>query len=497
MKGLYSSLFPSILFYTFYPTFLTNQMKTIMKKILLYGGILLASLVTVSCTEDFKDWANPQSYAQGPDFELITAAANQVATSVNYATAEEPTVTLLTQSYIKGMSAGTLVYSNLKMNGIDVPCQTQDGNLVVELNDIKNACESFYKSKAATTRLMECTLKASCVDEEGVAVPAQTTVDAATVDSFAFNFITPELPAIAYEDAYYYIGGYNGWNLAEPTPMEKNEDGTFSVILDIGNSEWFCFAPQSAVDNQDWNGLLRATSNGDTSTSGFFNEDSSSGNSFQCENGGTYKFTISPKDWTFSYAPYSKELYYAGDANGWGFSPLVKVGDNFEGYYYIYKADNASTWGFKFTTTPDWSNPQYGAGEGEGTIALDGGNCDLPGDYQSGFYKISVNTDNLTFTLSPISVISLIGSAVNGDSSWGTDYDLSFNLEKKCWEGTYDMTDGEYKFRANHDWSLSWGGATDALTSQNGANLHIEAGNYTFELYPQCDGKGYVNITKN
>ena len=45
--------------------------------------------------------------------------------------------------------------------------------------------------------------------------------------------------------------------------------------------------------------------------------------------------------------------------------------------------------------------------------------------------------------------------------------------------------------------SLSWGGATDALTSQNGANLHIEAGNYTFELYPQCDGKGYVNITKN
>jgi hypothetical protein len=279
--------------------------------------------------------------------------------------------------------------------------------------------------------------------------------------------------------------------------MEKNEDGTFSVILDIGDSEWFCFAPQSAVDNQDWNGLLRATTNGDTSTSGFFNEDSSSGNSFQCEKGGTFKFTISPKDWSFSYAPYSKELYYAGDANGWGFSPLVKVGDNFEGYYYIFKADNETTWGFKFTTTPNWDNPQYGAGEGEGTIALGGGNCDLPGDNQSGFYKISVNTDNLTFTLSPINVISLIGSAVNGDSSWGTDYDLRFNIDKKCWEGTYDMTDGEYKFRANHDWSLSWGGATDALTSQNGANLHIEAGNYTFELYPQCDGKGYVNITKN
>jgi hypothetical protein len=468
-----------------------------MKKIFLYAGILVASFATVSCNEDFKDWEQPQSIPQGPDKDVVTAAANLLSNTIDYDATETSKVTLLTQSFITGVDAAQLVYSNLKINGVDIPCTSEDGNLIVALDDIKKACETFYKSKAHTTRLMECTVKASSLDYDGVAVPAELTIDAATVDSFAFQFKTPELPAIAYEDAYYYIGGYNGWNLSAPTPMEKNEDGTFSVILDIGDSEWFCFAPQSAVDNQDWNGLLRATTNGDTSTSGFFNEDSSSGNSFQCEKGGTFKFTISPKDWSFSYAPYSKELYYAGDANGWGFSPLVKVGDNFEGYYYIFKADNETTWGFKFTTTPNWDNPQYGAGEGEGTIALGGGNCDLPGDNQSGFYKISVNTDNLTFTLSPINVISLIGSAVNGDSSWGTDYDLRFNIDKKCWEGTYDMTDGEYKFRANHDWSLSWGGATDSLTSQNGANLHIEAGNYTFELYPQCDGKGYVNITKN
>ena len=325
----------------------------------------MASFATVSCNEDFKDWEQPQSIPQGPDKDVVTAAANLLSNTIDYDATETSKVTLLTQSFITGVDAAQLVYSNLKINGVDIPCTSEYGNLIVALDDIKKACETFYKSKAHTTRLMECTVKASSLDDDGVAVPAQLTVDAATVDSFAFQFTTPELPAIAYEEAYYYIGGYNGWNLSAPTPMEKNEDGTFSVILDIGDSEWFCFAPQSAVDNQDWNGLLRATTNGDTSTSGFFNEDSSSGNSFQCEKGGTFKFTISPKDWSFSYAPYSKELYYAGDANGWGFSPLVKVGDNFEGYYYIFKADNETTWGFKFTTTPNWDNPQYGAGEGE------------------------------------------------------------------------------------------------------------------------------------
>ena len=210
----------------------------------------MASFATVSCNEDFKDWEQPQSIPQGPDKDVVTAAANLLSNTIDYDATETSKVTLLTQSFITGVDAAQLVYSNLKINGVDIPCTSEDGNLIVALDDIKKACETFYHSKAHTTRLMECTVKASSLDDDGVAVPAQLTVDAATVDSFAFQFTTPELPAIAYEDAYYYIGGYNGWNLSAPTPMEKNEDGTFSVILDIGDSEWFCFAPQSAHRSQ-------------------------------------------------------------------------------------------------------------------------------------------------------------------------------------------------------------------------------------------------------
>lgn len=194
----------------------------------------------------------------------------------------------------------------------------------------------------------------------------------------------------------------------------------------------------------------------------------------------------------------SKELYYVGDIGGWGtFFPMSEVDtDKFAGYYYIAKADFASTWGFKFTITPDWDNHQYGTGGSYGTLALDGGNADLPEGGSTGFYRIDVNLADLTYSVTPITSISLIGSAVAGDTSWGTDYDLTFNPETLAWEGTYDLVAGEFKFRANHQWDYSWGGtAADELTSNNGANLKIDAdGTYKITFKPNCDGKGVYTI---
>ena len=194
----------------------------------------------------------------------------------------------------------------------------------------------------------------------------------------------------------------------------------------------------------------------------------------------------------------TKELYYVGDIGGWGtFFPLAEVDtDKYAGYYYVAKVDNASTWGFKFTITPDWNNPQYGAGGSYGTLALGGGNADLPEGSSTGFYRMDVNLSDLTYSVTPITSISLVGSAVAGDTSWKTDYDLTFNPETLAWEGTYDLVAGEFKFRANHKWDYSWGGtAADELTSNNGANLKIDAdGTYKITFKPNCDGKGVYTI---
>ena len=102
-----------------------------------------------------------------------------------------------------------------------------------------------------------------------------------------------------------------------------------------------------------------------------------------------------------------------------------------------------------------------------------------------------------SYSLTAVNTISLIGSAVNGDSSWGTDADMTFDSAEGCWIYQGALTAGEFKFRMNHDWSISWGGTDfDNLTNQNGANLKLaEGGNYLVKFKPNCNGQGSYSIT--
>jgi hypothetical protein len=121
-----------------------------------------------------------------------------------------------------------------------------------------------------------------------------------------------------------------------------------------------------------------------------------------------------------------------------------------------------------------------------------GGNLNCP----TGFYQVKVNQVSATYTLTPVETISLIGSAVNGDTSWGTDAAMTFSATEGCWVYQGPLTAGEFKFRMNHDWSISWGGtADDELTNQNGANLQLgEAGDYRVKFWPNCNGEGTYTI---
>ena len=464
-----------------------------MKKIFLYTSLVAAALSFSACNEDFTDWASPQSYSQEDQQGAVNGTIAAAATSIDLNKVSADGASVVTFVSAANATEGSKVaFTKLLLNDeVEVPFTTVGNDLVVSASDLAAALQQVYGSLAYTQR--ECSFKVYAdlvnADNTAVLMPIET-------NTVTIPVTTLQLPSIADESAYYYVGGYNSWNLASPTPMEANGDGTYSCVISLSEgSEWFCFAPQSSVDSQNWSALFRANTNGDTATSGFFNTDITSGNSFCAEitSAGKYKFTIDPKNWTYTYSSYAESLYYAGDANGWGFSPLVKSGDNFVGYYYVKYADNSSTWGFKFCTDASWDNPQYGAGDTQGSIALGGGNIQLA--EKDAFYQIVVNTDKLTCTLNEISCMSLIGSAVNGDSSWGTDYDLTFNTATMAWEGEYAMTDGEYKIRANHDWTLSWGGTEDAMTSANGSNLSITAGTYKFSFKPNCDGQGTLTVT--
>ncbi len=458
-----------------------------MKKIFIYSSLIAAAINFAACTEDFKDWADPQANAQEEALGTVEGEIISYLKDIDLNNVPEEGIALAKVfSSQSGNAQSSVVFTKLLLNDTyEIPFTTVDNEIVVQPNDLAAAIQQQYGSLAYTTRQCDFKLYTDLKNADGT-----TVVLPIASNAFTSQVKTFRLPAIANEFAYYYIGGYNGWNLAEPTPMDDNGDGTYSCVIEIGDSEWFAFAPQSAVDAQNWDGLFRAQTNGDESTSGFFGE-STSGNSFCCPTGGKYKFTIDPKNWTFSYVPFVDKLYYAGDAYGWPADGcgMVKNGDEFIGYYYV----NTPSYGsFKFVSEGNWYGGHDGIIEGDDNISPD----------HEGYYKIAVNWDAKTYSLTEITSITCVGNH-NGWNVSDASQHMTYNAEEKCWELTTELTNG-FKFAMNDDWSISWGGANgdaksyDCLTEYSGKDLDAPDGDgtYSIKLYLSCEGTHKVVLTK-
>lgn len=197
--------------------------------------------------------------------------------------------------------------------------------------------------------------------------------------------------------------------------------------------------------------------------------------------------------WSYVALSFSTFIYEIGNESSWSTSHALYGANsdgNYLGYYYLdgeFKfKPNADNW------DGDW---EY---DGEGKIADNGGpNVPDPG---AGYYRISVNLANMTYSLQKVESISMIGT-VNGN--WNNDTDLTYNTSTGNWEWTGHLDAGEVKFRVNHDWAISWGGKSgntdyDNLTENNGANLQVaEAGIYKVTLIVhQENGDCKVSIVK-
>lgn len=150
----------------------------------------------------------------------------------------------------------------------------------------------------------------------------------------------------------------------------------------------------------------------------------------------------------------------------------------FEGYVSIPSA----TW-IKFTNAPDWGHTNYGSG-GDGILSPDGAaaGIDIPA---AGYYKIVVNTEDLTYSISKIETWGLIGNSTSG--GWDTSTPMTYNAETKTWSKTVDLVNGALKFRANDAWSINYGPADSnafiGTLIQTDASITIsEAGNYTVTI---------------
>ena len=335
-----------------------------------------------------------------------------------------------------------------------------------------------------------------------------------TLDMLEYSY---KIEPVNISDAYYLIGGPGEWNAESAMTMKVShsaldvfEDRVFTFTFEgNGGDMWFAFGDKDAIDavaDGTWNKLF-GTKGESTDLSGSFDRRYNlDGDHSFCVDGKAkfYRFQINLADMTYTITPlnFQEYIYEAGVNNDWGAvgQPLYCANQDgiYAGFFYAQDADWSEGKGaFKFTGAfNSWNEGNYGTGtindDGlSGTLIDDGGSGNVLAT--PGFYKAEVNLAEMTYKLTPITGIGLIGPAQAG--GWDTDTDLTYNPETRAWEGTIELAADEFKFRANDGWDINWGGTIDNLT-QDGPNLKIEtAGKYFIQFFPICETKSYAVIT--
>ena len=313
--------------------------------------------------------------------------------------------------------------------------------------------------------------------------------------------------AINVADAYYLVGGPEDWAGSAASKSQKfshsnasvAEDPVFTYVLEgTGGDIWFAIGDDEACDaianDNDWSKLYGTTSgNGNNGLTGSLARRSALTDDGSFKVDGSAKFIrvqINMATLTYTITPlnFAEYIWQAGNSNGWGSPAAPLYGPAGDGKYTGFMYLDGE---FKFRSGEDnWDAPDWGTGGSDGKLAEQAGNLNAA----KGYYKVDVDLGALTYALTPITTIGIVGPAQTG--GWGEDTDMAYNPETGAWEATIKLEADELKFRANDGWDINWGGSVDALT-QGGANIKIaEAGTYFVQLFAYCDSKAYCKITK-
>lgn len=152
---------------------------------------------------------------------------------------------------------------------------------------------------------------------------------------------------------------------------------------------------------------------------------------------------------------------------------------------------------FKFTHARDWNNGEYNSTNFETyadgfSASTDGTNITAP----AGYYFVTVKVPEKKLEATSV-VWGVIGSATAG--GWDADQDMIWDAAKACWTATVELTaGGEWKFRANDDWTINLGGSIENLVADGGNITVTEGGTYVIDLYTErtATDKIYCTVTK-
>lgn len=464
-----------------------------MKKLSLYISIALAGLFMGSCSEDFKDWADPQTNPQEDAITIpgFTATAAQAIDFASVTTDSVNTFSLSSAALPEGFTLGN-ARIELTPQGVENATKTTvntslDGKGAVA--DLASVVESAY-GKRPTARTFDAQVYVNAI-KEGQAV---------LIDAGKINLVmTPKAPFI--DAAYYLVGDMfttddvNGWNTISDKQKFKHsdkdvyEDPIFTITFETTKADqYWKIIPKANVDagNTDASaaGVVGPKVDGeDSMTDSLTNVDAKAG---KIAKAGKYKLTLNMMDYTYTFeeVKYDPFIYFIGATDGWKSSDQkLALVDEAKGVYtgYVYVADpNEAGLQFKFQRVAgSWDNEIYaGTFNTFSDAATPNENGNIGVNAGEGVYYFDVNLGEGTIKATKVETMGIIGQ-FNG---WSSDAVMTWNAEEYCFEATkVGVTADGWKFRVNGGWDINLGGSLNNLTA-GGDNITV-AGN-TVKLYP-------------
>ena len=447
-----------------------------MKKLSLYVSIALAGLFMGSCSDDFTNWANPQTNPQEDAITIpgFTATAGQ---AIDFANVETDSVSTFTLSEAALPAGFTLEKARLELTpqGVENATKTTvnaspEGKGAVA--DLASALESAF-GKRPTARTFNAHVYVNAV-KEGQAV---------LIDAGNINLVmTPKAPFI--DTNYYLVGNMTDWKLDTNLKFAHSdadvyEDPIFTIMFTTTeDDQCWKIIPQGNVDTGNiWavenapKGVVGIETDGAYAMSGTLLTTTSKGEKAgagKIAKAGIYQMTINMMDYTYTIKQIAPEYYLVGKLQGWS--------DKLEGKTCLMYAESAMVQSYTTQWNEDanlkiWLGSDFGVWDNAYGAKVDGDNsvegkiggsgaivCPEPG----AFYTFKVDFSTMTYkwtklenqTPKAYEHVGLIG--VGND--WNNDVDMK-EVTPHNWFIETTIPEGNFKIRANHEWddSANWG----------------------------------------
>ena len=456
---------------------------------------MLVATIFIACNDPYADQfvADPTINEQKPllpnegfEFKLgsqmespIVLTSDDLDNGMKFELVKTTSHKLTEEQYIKFKVEASHSKDFTKV--IDLPTVSENNSANVLATDINEAVKTLY-GKAPNARELFFRVRSFLVDNDvTLQISSETILGPVTV--------TPVGQVI--ETEYYLVGNINGWNIEDLEDIKFShsgkdvyEDPFFSILVNNLINEdgdgYFKIVPKSSKETASWDGLLGNPIDGNTALEG---ELVIGGDAMRVTEPGWVKINLNMLDYTYTIeliGEMNLSLYVPGGYQDWSpaTAPSIysrNMNFKYEGYVYF---NNATE--FKFTSQPDWNGIGYGDGGSDGVLSDDGGAGNLKVE-EAGYYKLNVDLSANPFTYSAVKTTwGIIGDATPG--GWDNSTDMTYDDETKQWSIVVELSDKEFKFRANNGWDINIGGALDNLTD-GGDNIKIEeSGTYLVTL---------------